>query len=107
MTGLTITPETLSGHAKGCASLAEKFGKLADLLHDARVDDECFGPIGDAVGISSKYFESLEECQQLATKAREFLQQTEQSLEDTRSDHEDNDQRVADLLLEAGKGLEA
>jgi hypothetical protein len=102
-----VTPATLSGHAAGCESLGDKFGKLSELLHQARVDDQCFGPIGDAVGISSKYFESLEQCQELATKAQRFLQKTKQSLDETLQDHQDNDQQISDLLSTIGKELGA
>lgn len=38
---------TLTGPGPGCESLADKFGALADPLHQAEVDDQCFGPLGE------------------------------------------------------------
>ncbi|GAA0515401.1 hypothetical protein [Saccharopolyspora thermophila] len=105
MTDLQMTPQTLSGHGQGCESLADKFGQLANLLHQAKVDDQCFGPIGDAVGLSSIYFDSLAECQNLATKAQQFLVRTKESLDDTVKDYADTEQRISDLLKKAGEGL--
>ncbi|MDA3650176.1 hypothetical protein LZ318_40155 [Saccharopolyspora indica] len=105
MTDLKMTPETLTGHGQGSESLAEKFGQLADLLHQAKVDDQCFGPIGEAVGLSSKYFESLDQCRELATKAQEFLKNTKQSLDDTVKDYAETEQQISDLLKQAGEDL--
>ncbi|WP_190822866.1 hypothetical protein [Saccharopolyspora pogona] len=73
MTDLQVTPEALTGHADGCDSLADKFGQLADVLHQARVDDQCFGPIGQVIGMLNGYYDGLEECQNLAKKAQAFL----------------------------------
>ncbi|MER6988233.1 hypothetical protein ABT337_01840 [Saccharopolyspora hirsuta] len=105
MTDLKVTPETLSGHGQGCESLADKFGQLADLLHQAQVDDQCFGPIGDMVGLSSIYLDSVRECQDLATKAKEFLVKTRQSLDDTVKDYADTEQQISEMLKKAGEGL--
>ncbi|MGP4020017.1 hypothetical protein [Saccharopolyspora sp. 5N708] len=105
MTDLKMTPGTLTGHGQGCESLADKFGQLADLLQQAEVDDQCFGPIGDAVGLSSKYFENLDSCRDLATKAQEFLVKTKQSLDDTVKDYADTEQQISEMLTKAGEGL--
>ncbi|WP_246155131.1 hypothetical protein [Saccharopolyspora hirsuta] len=105
MTDLKVTPETLSGHGQGCESLADKFAQLADLLHQAKVDDQCFGPIGEAVGISSKYFESLDQCRELATKAQEFLKHTKQSLDDTIKDYAETEKQISEMLKKAGEDL--
>ncbi|MGI8307284.1 hypothetical protein [Saccharopolyspora hattusasensis] len=105
MTDLKMTPGTLTGHGQGCESLADKFGQLADLLHQAKVDDQCFGPIGDAVGLSSKYFESLHECRDLASKAQQFLAKTKQSLDDTVKDYAETEQQISEMLKKAGEGL--
>ncbi|MEU6261598.1 WXG100 family type VII secretion target [Saccharopolyspora shandongensis] len=105
MTDLKMTPGTLTGHGQGCESLADKFGQLADLLHQAKVDDECFGPIGDAVGLSSKYFENLDSCKELASKAQEFLQHMKEALDETVKDYADTEQQISDMLKKAGEGL--
>jgi hypothetical protein len=106
MTDLHVTPETLTGHARGCESLADKFGQLAGLLHQAKVDDQCFGPIGrELVNLLGSYFENLEECRNQATQAQEFLTHTAQSLHDAANDHQDNDRQIAEALQNVGKEL--
>ncbi|RKT86616.1 hypothetical protein SAMN05421805_106269 [Saccharopolyspora antimicrobica] len=105
MTDLKMTPETLTGHGQGSESLSEKFGQLADLLHQAQVDDQCFGPIGDMVGLSSIYLDSVQECQDLATKAQEFLVKTKQALDDTLKDYADTEEQISEMLKKAGEGL--
>lgn len=108
MPDLHMTPETLSGHADGCDSLADKFGQLAGLLDQAKVDDQCFGPIGrDLINFLSGYLDTVEECRNQAAKAQEFLGHTAQSLRDTAQDHADNDKQIADSLQNIGKELGA
>ncbi|GAA2345405.1 hypothetical protein GCM10009854_22810 [Saccharopolyspora halophila] len=105
MTDLKMTPATLRGHGEGCDSLAEKFGNFAELLHQAQVDDQCFGPIGEAVGLAGLYLDGVKECQDLATNAREFLQQTRQSLDDTAKDYAETEERISEVLEKAAEGL--
>lgn len=105
MTDLRVTPETLSGHSQGCESLADKFAQLADLLHQARVDDQCFGPVGQVIGMLNGYYSSLEECQDLAEKAQAFLQRTAQSLRDAEKDHADSDKQIAETFETLAKEL--
>ncbi|MBB5152755.1 hypothetical protein [Saccharopolyspora phatthalungensis] len=106
MTDLKMTPGTLTGHGQGCESLADKFGQLADLLQQARVDDQCFGPIGkELVNLFGIYLDSLQECQDLATKAQQFLLKTKQSLDDTVKDYADTEQQISEMLKKAGEGL--
>ena len=102
-----IQPDALTAFAKGSDSLAEKFGALAKLLEQARVDDQCFGPIGDAVGLSSGYFKSLQECQQLATDAQGFLKQTGEQLQQTFDVYQGVDQGLHQAFGQLGKGLGA
>ena len=107
MPDMHVTPETINGHARGCESLADKFGQLADLLHQAKVDDQCFGPIGDAVGMSKGYLDSLEECQNMARQAQRFLTHMSETLADTVRDHQDNDRQLSEMLQGIGKELGA
>ncbi|MEU3648776.1 hypothetical protein AB0E59_35755 [Lentzea sp. NPDC034063] len=100
-----VQPEALTAFAKGSDSLAEKFGSLAKLLEQARVDDQCFGPIGDAVGLSSGYFKSLQECQQLATDAQGFLKQTGEQLQESFDVYQGVDQGLSQGFGQLGKGL--
>jgi hypothetical protein len=78
--GFSVDPAALLAFGAGSRSLGEKFGALAGLLAQARVDDQCFGPIGEAIGIAGKYFESLAECQKLASDAKGFLDATSEQL---------------------------
>ncbi|GAA0516143.1 hypothetical protein GCM10011581_45980 [Saccharopolyspora subtropica] len=102
---LQVTPGTLSGHGGGCESLADKFGQLAQLLEQARTDDQCFGPVGNAIGISDRYFETLQGCQETARKARQFLMETKQALEDTIKDYDETERKIIEVLNKAGEGL--
>lgn len=100
-----VVPEALTAFARGSESLGEKFGTLASLLEQARVDDQCFGPIGDAVGLSSGYLSSLKECQKLAADAQEFLKQTGEQLQGSFEVYQGVDQGFADAFTKFGEGL--
>src|SRR5262249_13374050 len=64
-------PAALTAHASGSKEAAGHFGSLAQLLEQARVSDDCFGPLGELMAY--KYFDSLKECQDLADQAKTFL----------------------------------
>ncbi|GAA4886023.1 MULTISPECIES: hypothetical protein [Saccharopolyspora] len=102
---LQMNPETLTAHGAGSESLADKFGQLEQLLEQARTDDQCFGPIGNAIGFSDKYFETLQSCQEMSGKAKEFLTGTKQALDDTVKDYADNEQRISESLNQIGQEL--
>ncbi|QUH04766.1 hypothetical protein HUO13_31885 [Saccharopolyspora erythraea] len=102
---MQVNSETLSAHGAGSRSLADKFGQLAQLLEQARTDDQCFGPIGNAVGISDKYFESLQAAQEMVGKAKEFLTGVKQALDETAKDHDENDRQIGEALAKIGKEL--
>ena len=70
-TGYDVQPEALTAHASGSKEAAGHFGSLAELLQQARVSDDCFGPLGELMAY--KYFDSLQECQDLANQAKSFL----------------------------------
>jgi len=82
-----------------------RFGQLAELLEQARVDDQCFGPIGGAVGLSSGYFSSLDECRQLANDAKDFLEQTGEQLRDSFEVYRGVDDGISQALTQIGGGL--
>lgn len=102
MSDFQVDHNSLLTYSDGSKSLAAKFGQLAELLEQARVDDECFGPIGDAVGLSSGYFDSLQECQTMAAKAAEFLEHVGEQVAETARDY----QAVDLAFQQAFKGLE-
>ncbi|MEU4669941.1 WXG100 family type VII secretion target [Amycolatopsis sp. NPDC023774] len=70
--GFKIEPVALTAHASGSKEAAGHFGSLAQLLQQARVSDDCFGPLGELMAY--KYFDSLQECQDLADQAKTFLE---------------------------------
>lgn len=107
MPDLHITPDALEAHGRGCEDLAGKFDQLAGLLHQARVDDQCFGPIGQLIGLLNGYYETLDECRNQAQRAGEFLRGTKSALSETAKDHLENDRRIAEQLQAIGKELGA
>lgn len=104
MTQFHVSNDALTVYSEGSKSLAQKFGQLAQLLEQARVDDECFGPIGEAVGISSGYFDSLQECQNMATKAKEYLDHIGDQVADTAKTYAEVDKAFSDAFKNLGGG---
>jgi uncharacterized protein YukE len=72
-TGFQVEPGALVAHSQGSREAAGHMGKLAGVLQQARVSDDCFGPIGEFLAF--KYFDGLQECQTLAGQAQQFLDQ--------------------------------
>ncbi|GHF59203.1 uncharacterized protein YukE [Amycolatopsis bartoniae] len=72
-TGFQVEPGALLAHSEGSREASGHLGKLADVLQQARVSDDCFGPIGEFLAF--KYFDGLQECQNLAAQAQSFLEQ--------------------------------
>ncbi|HEY8374751.1 MAG TPA: hypothetical protein VIL00_18625 [Pseudonocardiaceae bacterium] len=105
MSGFHVAPDALETYASGSQSLGEKFGALADLLEQARVDDQCFGPIGEAIGLANSYFNSLEECQKLATQAKAFLEQVQAGLQETAATYRGLDEGIAQAFTAIGDNM--
>jgi hypothetical protein len=98
MSKFHVSADALAQYSEGSKSLAGKFGELAKLLEQARVDDQCFGPIGDAVGLSSGYFDSLQECQTMATKAVQYLEHVSEQVAETAKTYEEVDKAFHDTF---------
>ncbi|MEU0882044.1 hypothetical protein ABZ345_25805 [Lentzea sp. NPDC005914] len=98
MSQFHVSGDALTQYSEGSKSLAGKFGELAKLLEQARVDDQCFGPIGDAVGLSSGYFDSLQECQTMATKAVQYLEHVSEQVADTARTYQEVDKAFHDVF---------
>ncbi|WP_026424806.1 WXG100 family type VII secretion target [Actinokineospora inagensis] len=81
MTGFAVNGGALLAHSEGSARQSDNFTGLASLLEQARVSDDCFGPIFDLVFQS--YKDTLEECQGMAGKAAGYLQELSTELADT------------------------
>ena len=104
MTGFGVGSGALLAHAEGSTAQAENFTGLATLLEQARVSDDCFGPM--FVWFKDKYYESLQECQGMATKAAEYLNQVAEAVRDTAKAYGETDAANASGLdkVETGVG---
>ncbi len=87
MTGYQVQGGALLAHSKGSQEAAGQFGQLASLLEQARVSDDCFGPLGELMAF--KYFEGLKECQDMANKAKGFLEGVSERTEQTAQTYRD------------------
>ncbi|RZQ62040.1 WXG100 family type VII secretion target [Amycolatopsis suaedae] len=100
MTGHQVATEALTAHGSGSKETADHFASLASLLEQARVSDECFGPIGEVLAF--KYFENLEECQGLATQAKAFLDEMEQKTGAAAKAYLGNEEATTDGIKKLG-----
>jgi hypothetical protein len=98
MSQFQVSGDALAQYGEGSKSLSGKFGELAKLLEQARVDDQCFGPIGDAVGLSSGYFDSLQECQTMATKAMQYMEHVSEQIGETVKTYHEVDKAFQDTF---------
>lgn len=87
MTGYQVQGGALLAHSQGSQEAAGQFGQLASLLEQARVSDDCFGPLGELMAF--KYFEGLKECQDMANKAKGFLEGVSERTEQTAQTYRD------------------
>ncbi|MFI6097994.1 WXG100 family type VII secretion target [Lentzea sp. NPDC051213] len=94
MTGYQVQGGALLAHGRGSQEAAGHFGQLATLLEQARVSDDCFGPLGELMAF--KYFEVLKECQEMANKAKGFLEGVAERTGQTAQTYQD----VEDAILQ-------
>lgn len=78
--GHVVERGALVAHSRGSQDQAGNFGQLAEALEQARVSDDCFGPLGEVLAF--KYFDALEECQSLTSQAQRFLEMTAEKTTD-------------------------
>ncbi|HUQ57332.1 WXG100 family type VII secretion target [Lentzea sp.] len=102
MTGFQVQGGALTAHSHGSAEAAGHFGQLATLLDQARVSDDCFGPLGELLAF--KYFEGLKECQDMATKAKGFLEGVAERTEQTAQTYRDVEDAIHQGLQKFGSG---
>lgn len=93
---MKVAPGALSAHSQGSEGVSQHLDQLAQVLEQARVSDDCFGPLGELMAFA--YFDSLEECRDLATKAGGFMQHISQAVADCAKDYSETDQKEADNL---------
>jgi len=101
--GMDVAGGTLLAHASGSARQADNFTGLAKLLEQARVHDECFGPIGKH--LADNYFTALEECQASASQAATYLEQVADALKTTAVAYGNTDTTNAAGLASASQGV--
>ncbi|WIX80490.1 WXG100 family type VII secretion target [Amycolatopsis carbonis] len=101
--GFKIEPAALNAHASGSKEAAGHFGSLAQLLQQARVSDDCFGPLGELMAY--KYFDSLQECQDLADQAKTFLDAIADKTTLAAQAYQDHEDATTDAVTGLGKEL--
>lgn len=102
MTGYHVQGGALLAHSRGSQEAAGHFGQLATLLEQARVSDDCFGPLGELLAF--KYFEGLQECQDMANKAKGFLEGVAERTEQTAQTYRDVEDAIAQALQKFSTG---
>ncbi len=103
MTGYEVHAEALLEHSKGSQASAENFASLASLLEQARVSDDCFGPIGEFMAFA--YFNGLEECQALANDAKGFLEEIAEKTTQAAKMYQQSDEAVGDGMKQIDSAL--
>ncbi|WP_044573782.1 WXG100 family type VII secretion target [Saccharopolyspora spinosa] len=93
---MKVAPEALSAHSTGSEGVAEHLDQLSSVLEQARVSDDCFGPIGEFMAFA--YFDSLEECRDLAKQAGAFMQQISEAVSECAKNYSETDQGQATEL---------
>lgn len=102
MTGFQVQGGALTAHGQGSREAAGHFGQLATLLDQARVSDDCFGPLGELMAF--KYFEGLQECQEMANKAKGFLEGVAERTDQTAQTYRDVEDAIQQGLRQFGSG---
>ncbi|MGX7823603.1 WXG100 family type VII secretion target [Actinokineospora sp. 24-640] len=104
MTGFGVGGGALLAHAEGSTAQARNFTGLASLLEQARVSDDCFGPMFFV--LNDMYYDALRECQGMATQAAEYLEQVATAVRDTAEAYGETDSANASGLdkVETGVG---
>lgn len=93
---LNVAPEALTAHSQGSEGVSQHLDQLSSLLEQARVSDDCFGPIGELLAFA--YFDSLEECRDLAKQAGGFMSHISSAVRDCAEDYQEMDRTQADDL---------
>ncbi|MDX8145855.1 WXG100 family type VII secretion target [Lentzea sp. BCCO 10_0061] len=102
MTGFQVQGGALTAHGQGSREAAGHFGQLATLLDQARVSDDCFGPLGELMAF--KYFEGLRECQEMANKAKGFLEGVAERTDQTAQTYRDVEDAIHQGLQKFSSG---
>ncbi|SMC72584.1 WXG100 family type VII secretion target [Kibdelosporangium aridum] len=103
MTGFGVDGAQLLAHGQGSIKQSENFAGLEKLLEQARVSDDCFGPL--FFYFKDKYFESLMECQTMAKQAGTYLQQISDSVTQTAEAYGATEANNKAGLADVGNGV--
>lgn len=103
MTGYDVDSGALLAHGRGSQEAAGNFGQLATLLEQARVSDDCFGPLGELMAF--KYFDSLQECQDMADKAKTFMEGVAERAEQTAQTYLEVEDLIRSAFSDLDKGM--
>ncbi|GLZ40653.1 WXG100 family type VII secretion target [Actinokineospora sp. NBRC 105648] len=99
MTGFGVGGGALLAHSEGSHKQSENLAGLASLLEQARVSDDCFGPL--FFYFKDKYADSLQECQGMAKQAAAYLEEISGAVRDTATAYgateSDNASGLADI----------
>ncbi|GAA4002218.1 hypothetical protein GCM10022247_23720 [Allokutzneria multivorans] len=107
MNGYEVQPDALLSHADGSDSLADKFDQLERLLLQAKLDDECFGPLAKSYGTPKIYYDMLDECRALTRGAAAYLRQTSAGLHATHAIYNGTESGLSQGFSALGKDVQA
>ncbi|WP_086821844.1 hypothetical protein [Allokutzneria sp. NRRL B-24872] len=107
MNGYEVQPDALLSHADGSDSLAAKFDQLESLLLQAKLSDECFGPLAKAHRTPEFYYDALDECRALARGAAAYLRQSSAGLHATHAIYNGTESVLSQGFSALGKDVQA
>lgn len=105
MNAVQVQPDALLAHSKGSTAASENFVGLAKILEQARVSDDCFGPLGELMAFA--YFDDLQECHDLANQVNSYFKEISTAVADTAKLYSEQDTAGAQsyaALADGGSG---
>ncbi|MGJ7906908.1 WXG100 family type VII secretion target [Actinopolyspora sp. H202] len=100
---LRIQTEALYAYRDGSQQVAGHLEQLSEVIEQARVSHDCFGPIGYM--LARGYFNSLQECRDSASKASRFMNDTGEAVAECAQSYTETDEaesgKIAKIDLSA------
>ncbi|ONI79925.1 hypothetical protein ALI144C_24670 [Actinosynnema sp. ALI-1.44] len=103
MTGFVIDGPQLLAYGEGSTKQSENFAGLSKLLEQARVSDDCFGPL--FFYFKDKYYESLMECRTMADQAATYLTEISDKVKQTAESYGATEANNTTGLANVGQGV--
>ncbi|MCE7003942.1 WXG100 family type VII secretion target [Kibdelosporangium philippinense] len=103
MTGFAVDGAQLLAHGEGSVKQSDNFAGLEKLLEQARVSDDCFGPL--FFYFKDKYAESLMECQAMAKQAATYLTEISATVQQTAKAYGATEANNTSGLADVDKGV--